>query len=62
MKKLSKMTFSSGFSNNHVLMEEVKNIGKVAGCLIVFLKEKSQSIIINLKIFVIHWLTGVYNK
>ena len=43
-------------------MEEVKNIGKVAGCLIVFLKEKSQSIIINLKIFVIHWLTGVYNK
>ena len=26
-------------------MEEVKNIGKVAGCLIVFLKEKSQSII-----------------
>ena len=69
------MTFSSGLRiqvsqvgklsngcNNHVLMEEVKNIGKVAGCLIVFLKEKSQSIIINLKIFVIHWLTGVYNK
>ena len=56
------MTFSSGLSNNQVLMEEVKNIGKVVGCLIVFLKEKSQSVIINLKIFVIHWLTGVYNK
>ena len=54
MKKLSKMTFSSGFSNNHVLMEEVKNIGKVAGCLIVFLKEKNKNSIINLKIFVIH--------
>ena len=35
-------------------MEEVKNIGKVAGCLIVFLKEKSQSIILDLKIFVMH--------
>ena len=36
-------------------MEEVKNIGKVVGCLIVFfLKEKSQSIIFDLKIFVIH--------
>ena len=54
MKKFSKMTFSSGFSNNHILMEEVKNIGKVAGCLIVFLKEKSQSIIFDLKIFVTH--------
>lgn len=30
-------------------MEEVKNIGKVVGCLIVFLKEKSQSIILDLK-------------
>ncbi len=36
-------------------MEEVKNIGKVVGCLIVFfLKEKSQSIIFDLKIFVMH--------
>ena len=35
-------------------MEEVKNIGKVVGCLIVFLKEKSQSIILDLKIFVMH--------
>ena len=53
-EEIIKNDFLSGFSNNHVLMEEVKNIGKVAGCLIVFLKEKSQSIIINLKIFVIH--------
>ena len=43
-------------------MEEVKNIGKVAGCLIVFLKEKSQSITLDLKIVVTHWLVGVYNK
>lgn len=43
-------------------MEEVKNIGKVVGCLIVFLKEKSQSIIFGFKIFVMHWLIGVYNK
>ena len=43
-------------------MEEVKNIGKVAGCLIVFLKEKSQSIILDLKIFVTRWLVGVYDK
>ena len=43
-------------------MEEVKNIGKVVGCLIVFLKEKSQSIILDFKMFVIHWLIGVYNK
>ena len=35
-------------------MEEVKNICKVVGCLIVFLKEKSQSIILDLKMFVIH--------
>ena len=35
-------------------MEEVKNIGKVVGCLIVFLKEKSQSIIFGFKIFVMH--------
>ncbi len=35
-------------------MEEVKNIGKVAGCLIVFLKEKSQSITLDLKIVVTH--------
>lgn len=35
-------------------MEDFKNIGKVVGCLIVFLKEKSQSIIFDLKIFVIH--------
>ena len=44
-------------------MEEVKNICKVVGCLIVFfLKEKSQSIILDLKMFVIHWLVGVYDK
>ena len=36
-------------------MEELKNIGKVVGLLICFfLKEKSQSIIIGFKIFVIH--------
>ena len=36
-------------------MEEVKNIGIVVGCLIVFFwKEKSQSIILDLKIFVMH--------
>ena len=40
LKKLSKMTFSSGLSNNHVLMEEVKNIGIVVGCLIVFFERK----------------------
>ena len=28
----------------------------------VFLKEKSQSIIVDLKIFITRWLVGVYDK
>ena len=51
-EELQFLCFNNG-CNIYVLMEEVKNIGKVVGCLIVFfLKEKSQSIILDLKIFV----------
>lgn len=35
-------------------MEELKYIGKVVGLLIFFLKEKSQSVIFDFKIFVMH--------
>ena len=48
--------------NIHVLMEEVKNIGKVVGCLIVFWKKSLKVSFFDLKIFVMHWLIGVYNK
>ena len=47
----------------NVLMEEVKNIGKVVGCLMFFFWKKSLKVsFFGLKIFVIHWLIGVYNK
>ena len=47
-EELQPICFNNG-CNIHVLMEEVKNIGKVVGCLICFLMKMYQSIIFDIQ-------------